>query len=84
MLGGGRVGLSVAFVVFDGLREVFCGGFEESGGLVEKDDRAQGAFGEFEQGALASFAARAEEGGILPGGFFGAVGFFRWRDGPLG
>ena len=80
MFGGGGVGLGVALVVFDGVGEMFCGGFAERGGLVEKDDWAKRAFGEFEERGLAGFGARAEVGGIFPGGFFVAA----WLDRAVG
>ncbi len=84
MIWSWRVGLGVAFVIFYGVREMLCDGLAERGGLVEEDDWAQRAFGEFEQRALPRFGSRAEVRGIFPGGFFGAVGFFGRRDGPLG
>ena len=63
---------------------MFCGGFAQGGGLVEEDDRAERAFGEFEERGVAGFGARAEVGGIFPGGFFVAAGLVGRRDGPFG
>src|SRR6266849_579099 len=61
MLGGGGVGLTVALVVFDGGGEMLGGGFAKRGGLVEENDGAEGAFGEFEQCAGAWIFPGAEE-----------------------
>ncbi len=61
VFGSGGVGLTVALVVFDCGGEMFGGGFAKGGGLVEENDGAEGAFGEFEQGAGAWIFPGAEE-----------------------
>jgi hypothetical protein len=61
MVGGGRVGLAVALVVFCGRGKVLGGGFTNCGWLIEKDNRAEGAFRQFDKGAGTRLRSRAEE-----------------------
>ena len=49
MIGGRRVGLAMAFVVFDGGGEVLGGRFANRGGLIKENNGTQGTFRKLEE-----------------------------------
>src|SRR5271154_1132312 len=84
MFGGGRVGVAVALVVFDGLGQMLRCGLAECRRFVQKHEWAKRTLGKLEQRALPRFAWRPEKGWVFPGGLLATLGAFWWRNGPFG
>src|SRR5229473_2699661 len=64
--GGGRVGASVAFIIFGGSREMLLRGLPQSLWLIEKHDRTQRAFRQLKEVARPWFGGWPEKRWRLP------------------